>query len=134
MFLHVISDQDAKEKECSALEGKTYRGRATGFTNVSRMVTAQKKMDIYLCGYSHAESEAIKNFLKKKGIDYVPTSAPGYDVATGLPLMREAIFAPERDGFRNPFNTGIQRQQVWTMLLWSHATFARGCLFTDFCP
>ena len=31
--------------------------------------------------------------------------------------MREAIFAPERGGFRNPFNTGILRQQVWTMLL-----------------
>jgi len=135
-FLDVISDQDAKERECesSAFRGTTYKGRATGFTNVSRMVTAQKKMDTNLCGYSRAESVAIQNFLKKKGIDYVPTSAPGYDVATGLPLMREACFAPERDGFRNPFNTGIQRQQMWTMLLWSHAAFARGCLFTDFCP
>ena len=78
-FLHVISDQDAKEYESenSAFEGKTYRGRATGFTNISRMVNAQKKTDMYLCGYSHVESEAIRNFLKKKGIDYVPTSAPG---------------------------------------------------------
>lgn len=135
-FLDVISDQDAKERACesSAYKGKTYKGRATGFTNVSRMVTAQKKMDMNLCGYSQAESVAINTFLKKKGIDYVPTSAPGYDVATGLPLMREACFDPERDGFRNPFNTGIQRQQMWTMLLWSHAVFARGCLFTTFCP
>ena len=133
-FLHVISDEKEFECESSAFAGTKYRGRATGFTNVSRMVTAQKKLDNNLCGNSFAESEAIKSFLKKKGIDYVPTSAPGYDVATGLPLMREACFAPERDGFRNPFNTGIQRQQMWTMLLWSHATFARGCLFTDFCP
>ena len=48
--------------------------------------------------------------------------------------MFEACFAPEHDGFRNHFNMGIKRQQVWTMQLWSHATFARGCLFTDFCP
>ena len=33
------------------------------------MVTAQKKLDNYLCGNSFAESEAIKSFLKKKGID-----------------------------------------------------------------
>ena len=39
-------------------------------TNVSRMVTAQKKMDMNLCGYSQAESMPVKNFLKKKGIDY----------------------------------------------------------------
>lgn len=91
------------------------------------------KTDMKLCGYSHAESVAIKNFLKKKGIDYVPTSAPVYDVATGLPLVREACFASERDRFRNPFNSGIQRQLVWTMLSWSHAVFSRGCLFTDCC-
>ncbi len=44
-FLDVISDQDAKERECesSALQGTKYRGRATGFTNMSRMVTAQKR-------------------------------------------------------------------------------------------
>jgi hypothetical protein len=135
-FLHVIADQDATERKCesSAFQGKTYKGRATGFTNASRVVTAQKKMDMNLCGYSHAESVAIKNLLNKMGVDYVPTSAPGYDVATGLPLMREACFAPERDGFRNPFNTGIQRQQMWTMVLWSHAVLARGCLFSTFCP
>ena len=72
-FLDVISDQDAKERECSAFKNTKYKGRATGFTNVSRMVTAQKKMDTNLCGYSQAESMPIKNFLKKKGIDYVPT-------------------------------------------------------------
>lgn len=99
------------------------------------MVTAQKKMDTNLCGYSQAESMPVKNFpLRRRASTTSPTSAPGYDVATELPLMFEACFALERDGFRNPFNTGIQRQQMWTMLLWSHATFARGCLFTDFCP
>ena len=110
-FLDVISVRDAKEREreSSAFRGKRYRGRATGFTNVSRMVTAQKKMDMNLCGYSQAESMPVKNFLKKKGIDYVPTSAPGYDVATALPLMFEACFAPEHDGFRNHFNMGIKR-------------------------
>ena len=46
-FLDVISDQDAKERECESSAGK---GHATGFTNVSRMVTAQKKIDMNLCG------------------------------------------------------------------------------------
>ncbi len=70
-FLDVISDQDAKEREgeSSAFRNTKYKGRANGFTNMSRMVTAQKKMDMNLCGYSQAESMPVKNFLKKKGID-----------------------------------------------------------------
>ena len=133
-FLHVLSDDMERECESSAHRGEKYKGRDLAFTSLSRMVTAQKDMDIKLCGYTNAEVETIRTMLKKKGVDYTPTPAVGYDVATGLPLIREACFAPERDGVRNPFNTGIQRQEMWTMTLWAHAVLAHGCIFTDFCP
>ena len=57
-----------------------------------------------LAGGEHAGQE-----LPQEEGHRLRTSAPGHDVATALPLMFEACFAPEHDGFRNHFNMGIKR-------------------------
>jgi hypothetical protein len=51
-----------------------------------------------------------------------------------LPRIREALFSETYDGRKNPFNTGLQRQMMWTIFLMQHASIARASLFSDFCP
>jgi hypothetical protein len=51
-----------------------------------------------------------------------------------LPRLREAIFADEYHGRKNPLNTGLARTQFWTMLLLQHAVIGRASLLTEFCP
>ena len=77
---------------------------------------------------------AVKNKLKKIASGYEPESVASFDVATGLPLLKKALYEATWEDYPNPFNTGIQRDMVWTMLHLSLAIGARASLLTDFCP
>ena len=55
---------------------------------------------------------SIKNSLKSYASSYSPESVEGFDVATGLPRLREAFFSEEWEGCKNPFNTVIQREEL----------------------
>ena len=65
----------------------TYKGRDRSFPHVSRLVTAQKHMDINLCGSTNAQMLMIRNSLKKFAANYKPDAVEGFDVTTALPLL-----------------------------------------------
>jgi hypothetical protein len=133
-FLEVMNDVQERVCESSQYLGEVYKGRKTGFTVASQTVTALKRYDAHLWGRTNVDLPAVNNKLKKIASGYEPESVAGFDVATGLPLLRNALFEATWDDYPNPFNTGIQREMVWTMLHLSLAIGARASLFTDFCP
>lgn len=133
-FLDVMNDVQERVCESSRYRGEVYKGRNTGFTVASQTVTALKRYDTHLWGHSNMGFLAVTNKLKKIASGYEPESVAVFDVATGLPRLRNALFEATWEDYPNPFNTGIQRDMVWTMLHLSLAIGARSSLFTDFCP
>ena len=64
----------------------------------------------------------------------MPESLSTFDVAEALPRVHDAIFASEFEGRPNPFNSGIQRAEVHSMLYAMLSTCARRSLFTQHVP
>ena len=133
-FMDVMNDVKERVCESSRFRGEVYKGRNTGFTVASQAVTALKRCDMHLWARTNMDLPAVKNKLKKIASGYEPESVAVFDVATGLPLLRNALFEATWEDYPNPFNTGIQREMVWTMLHLSLAIGARASFFTDFCP
>jgi len=133
-FLDVMNDVKERTCESSRFQGEVYKGRNTGFTIASQTVTALQRYDRHVAGHSKMDCLAVKNKLKKIASGYEPESVASFDVATGLPLLKKALYEATWEDYPNPFNTGIQRDMVWTMLHLSLAIGARASLLTDFCP
>jgi hypothetical protein len=54
--------------------------------------------------------------------------------AQGMRQVRAAIFEDEYRGRKNPFSSGFQRVQIWTMFMMQNAMVGRASLLTDYCP
>lgn len=134
-YLYVMGSEDSEyAAESSAYSGQKYKSRGVAFTSLSRIITALKKMDIRLCGRTELEDERISDFLLHSGRGYVPRQVPAFDPVVEFPILFEALFSPTWKGEKNRANTGLQRQELWTIIILSQAIGARLCLFSRFCP
>ena len=106
-YLYVMGGEDCEyTTESSAYSDRKYKSRGVAFTSLSRIVTAQKKMDIRLCGRTELDDERISDFLLKSGRGYVPRQAPAFDPVVEYPRLYEA-FKPSWEGVKNKANAGL---------------------------
>ena len=134
-YLYVMTGKDCEyTTESSAHSGQTYKSRGVMYSSVSQFITAQKSVDRRLFGRTDLEDERITDFMSKCSRGYVPRQAPAFDPVVEYPRLYEALFAPSWEGAKNSTNSGLQRQELWTLIILAQAIGARLCLFSRFCP
>ena len=86
-------------------------GRGNGYSAAKNYVSAVQHIDDALTGKSNIKSnKRVKDFLAKLERDGPPViPARAFDIAEVLPRWCGAIYEPEFEGRRSPFNTEILR-------------------------
>ena len=135
-YLNVMSSPSTTEFEAESerFKGTKFCGRATSHPTQIKFPSAQRRYDSCIAGRTDLLDGDIVELSGTTRKEHHGDSAPSFDIEVALPLLREAIFRAENDGKSNPLNTGLQRQELWTMLHLSLVCISRASLFTTFCP
>ena len=134
-FLNFVAVMRASTSErLKLLDGSTFQGRGVGYKRVETIWCGLKYVDRALTGDTSLGNETLKSVMKRLKRGYVPKPAKAFDVAEVLPRFMAAIFEREFEGRTNPFNTSIQRVEVYSLFFFCLATCARRSLATLYCP
>lgn len=135
-FIHIMMAPKDKVfvAESTAFKGTAFTGRGCGFPTPRGLLSALRWVDLHIMNETRLLDAEIVGIARTLAKVHVASSAFPFDIEEVLPRFREAIFANEFEERKNPFNTAIQREQVWTMFMVSLAVCARCSLLTTFCP
>jgi hypothetical protein len=142
-------------------EQLTLTGRGLAFPSVRAAMWAIGSVHEDMGFTNPTAVRVIKRRLDEMGRKHVANGAPAYDIvevrigaaqriysfpissvltrapppgAQGVRQVRTAIFEDEYEGRKNPFSSGFQRVQIWTMFMLQNAMVGRASLLTDYCP